>query len=260
MRRLAQDAALHIRTEIQQRQRVRRARRGDAGNGGELPPPLLDAHQRAVGAHRDAARRRRRAVGRPAVHRIEVGAEEHRRGHDVGEILPVPARRRLRLRIGEVLRTRPAIDAHRVGLRQVVALRVGMHQRAAPHPVFRRGLRVEHQRIGVRPLQDRVLLAGQVVGGPRIGEREAVGDVEMVLVLLAARDDRAGEAVVQPLASGARDMRQHAVEHASSSGIGVEAAIDEVAQAAPGLRAAPGIGLLDAAQRIGVGARRISGS
>ena len=37
-------------------------------------------------------------------------------------------------------------------------------------------------------------------------------------------------------------------------GIGVEAAIDEVAQAAAGLRAAPGIRLLDAAQRVGVGA------
>ena len=57
-------------------------------------------------------------------------------------------------------------------------------------------------------------LPGQVIGRPGVGEREPVGDIEMVLVLLAARDDRAGEAVVQPFPPGAGDVRHHAVEHA----------------------------------------------
>ena len=54
----------------------------------------------------------------------------------------------------------------------------------------------------------------------------------------------------------ARDMRQRAVEHLAFLGIRIEAAIDEVADAAPGLRAAPGVGLLDRPDRVG-DARRV---
>ena len=45
--------------------------------------------------------------------------------------------------------------------------------------------------------------------------------------------------------SGSRHMRQDAVEHFASGGVGVESAIDEIAQTASGLRTAPTIGLFD---------------
>src|SRR3954469_24498155 len=73
----------------------------------------------------------------------------------------------------------------------------------------------------------------------------------MVLVLLAARYDRAGEAVVQPLATGAGHVRHHAIEHTPAPRIGVEPPIHEVAQASAGLRAAPRVRLPRPAQRIG---------
>src|SRR3546814_6801303 len=63
--------------------------------------------------------------------------------------------------------------------------------------------------------------------------------------LLAGQYRQLGEAVVHPHLAGARDVRQHAVEHPAAVGVGVEALVDEVADAAPGQRTAPGIGLLD---------------
>jgi hypothetical protein len=45
---------------------------------------------------------------------------------------------------------------------------------------------VNDQGISVGPLQDRILLSGQMIGGPGVGKREAVRDVEVVLILLAA--------------------------------------------------------------------------
>ena len=106
---------------------------------------------------------------------------------------------------------------------------------------------MKHQRIGLRPFQNGVLTAGQVIGGPRVGEWEGIGDVEVILVLLAAGHDWVGEPVVHPLPTSAGDVRHDAVEHPPAGRVGVVAAIDEVPQAAPGLRAAPGIGHLRAA-------------
>ena len=56
-------------------------------------------------------------------------------------------------RIGKVLRAGPEIDAHRRGLRQVVALGVRVHERSAPLPVLGGRLRVQDERVGLRPLQ-----------------------------------------------------------------------------------------------------------
>ena len=62
-----------------------------------------------------------------------------------------------------MLRAGPEVDAHRLRLRQIVALGVRVHQRAAPLPVFRGRLRVQDERVRLRPLQDRVGLAGEMV-------------------------------------------------------------------------------------------------
>ncbi len=106
---------------------------------------------------------------------------------------------------------------------------------------------MDDQRIAGGTLQDGVALAGEMIGRLRVGEREAVGRVEMILVLLARRIDEIGEAVIHPHQSGAGDMRQDAVEDAPLLGILVEAAMNEIADASPGLRAAPAIGLVDGA-------------
>src|SRR3546814_3185825 len=104
---------------------------------------------------------------------------------------------------------------------------------------------MDHQRVCVRTLEDGVRAAGEMVGAAGVGEREAVDHGVVVLVLLAGQYRQLGEAVVHPHLAGAGDVRQHAVEHPAAVGVGVEALVDEVADAAPGLRTAPGIGLLD---------------
>ena len=79
----------------------------------------------------------------------------------------------------------------------------------------------------------------------------------MVLVFLARHDTtRLREAVVHPHLAGAGDVRHTPSNDVAALGVGVEAPIDEVADAAAGLRAAPGIGLLDraAVQRSGLAA------
>src|SRR5256885_4919505 len=48
-----------------------------------------------------------------------------------------------------------------------------------------------------------------------VGEREAVGGIEMILVLLACGRDRVGETVIEPHEPAAAHMRQHAVENRS---------------------------------------------
>ena len=84
-----------------------------------------------------------------------------------------------------------------------------------------------------------------MIGRFGIGERESVRRVEVVLVLLPARDIGVGETVVEPHSARPGDMRQDAVEDLVSTGVFVESAIDKITQAAPGLRTAPGIGLFN---------------
>ena len=119
-----------------------------------------------------------------------------------------------------------------------------MHERAPPLPIFRGTLAVEYQRVGLGPLADRVRPAAQLIRALGIGEREAVGGVVVVLVLLTRRHDDVGEAVVHPHAPAAGDVRQHAVEYLAPGRIGVEAAVNRIADAAPRLRAAEGVGHL----------------
>jgi hypothetical protein len=71
---------------------------------------------------------------------------------------------------------------------------------------------VNNQRVGIRALQNRVAASGQVIGRLGRREREGVGRVEVVLILLPARDVSVGETVIEPRLAGPRDMRQDAVE------------------------------------------------
>ena len=92
-----------------------------------------------------------------------------------------------------------------------------------------------------------------MIGGPRIGERKRIRDVEMILVLLATRHDRIGEAVVHPFPAGTRDMRHHPIEHPPPGRVRVVAAINEIPQAPARLRPAPAVCLFGPAQWIGGG-------
>ena len=75
----------------------------------------------------------------------------------------------------------------------------------------------------------------------------------MILVLLPAGHDGVGEPVVHPFAPRPGHVRHRAIEHRPSRRICVVAAIDEIAQAAAGLRAAPAIRFFHAEQRIRIG-------
>ena len=256
-RRLAiENAACSVWPVVEQRQTARRARHGHAGDCRKLAAPGLRRHQRASFMGRHAAWRRRLAAARPAIERIQRGAEQRGGGDDVGEVLADAARRRPHVRVRRVLRAGPEIDARRRRDRQVRAARVGVHQRAAALPVFGGGLCVQYQWIGVRALEDGVRLTGQMVGGRAIGEGKDIGVFEMILVLLARRHRQIGEARgVQ--AAGAGDMGEQAVEHAAALGVGVEAVVDIVANGAPGLRAAPAIGFFNRSQQ-GVSGFRVA--
>ena len=74
-------------------------------------------------------------MGRPGIHRVEHGAEQHGGANDIGELLAHAARRGLREWVGKMLRARPEIDAHGLRLDQVIALGIRMHERAASLPV-----------------------------------------------------------------------------------------------------------------------------
>src|SRR5690242_12093549 len=47
-------------------------------------------------------------------------------------------------------------------------------------------------------------------------------------------------------------MRQDAIEHLASGGVGVETAVDEIADATAGLRSAPGVGFLNCPEACGI--------
>src|SRR5262245_35412699 len=112
---------------------------------------------------------------------------------------------------------------------------------------------MKHEGVGLRPLQDRVRGTGEMISRAGIGEREAIGGIEVVLVVLACRPYDVGEAVVHPHQPATRDMRQDAVEDTPPVARCVETEMHEVAQAASTLRAAPAVSLFDAqlSQRVG---------
>ena len=88
------------------------------------------------------------------------------------------------IRICEVFGTPPHENPHVIRLFQIVALRIRVHQGTTALPILCRGLRVDHQRIGIRPFQNGVGLAGQMIRAFRIRERESVGAVVVVFVLV----------------------------------------------------------------------------
>jgi len=108
---------------------------------------------------------------------------------------------------------------------------------------------VDNERVGARTFRDRITDAGQGIVGYGIGERKGIGRVAVVLVLLAACDGKVREAA-HVHSTGAGDVREHAVENALAAVIGVETSIDEVADAAAGLRPPPRVGLLRSMSRV----------
>src|SRR5438105_10464029 len=83
-------------------------------------------------------------------------------------------------------------------LQQIVAARVGVGERPAPLPVFGRGLGMDDERIGFGTLQYRIAPSSQMIGRSGIGERKAVGGIEVFFVLLPSRDVGIGEAMIEP--------------------------------------------------------------
>ena len=130
-----------------------------AGDRGELARPLGVADQRAVGAAWECGWRAAACRRSPSGPSRRAWRGTASRWHTTLEKFCWPGPRAGGLCCGSAkcCELDQQIDAHRLGLRQIVALRVGVHQRAAAHPVFRAGLGMDHQRIGFRPLQDGVL-------------------------------------------------------------------------------------------------------
>ena len=137
-------------------------------------------------------------MGGPGVEGVEHRPKQHRRLNDVHVVSANASRRPAGVRIGEVLRARPQVDADVARRLEIATLGIGVHERPAPLPVLRRALRVQDQRIGRGTLQDRILAPGQVIDRGPVREREAVRAVLVVLVLLSRGIDDAGEAMVHP--------------------------------------------------------------
>ncbi len=239
---------------VERLQRIGLLRQLDAGNRGKGLTPFVERHQRAVNAPRMPARGWSLAID-PAFEHRQRCAQQRRTRHDIGQVLADAGLHRARVGIGPVLRSGPGEDSNAIRFRQVVALRIRVHERAAPIPVLRRGLGMDHERVGTRPLEDRVAAAGDRIDGRRIRERKTVRRVGMGLVLARGSNVEIAEAVhVHP--ARARDVRQHAIEHARPFGGLVESAIDELPDGATGLRATPGQRRADAGlpalrQRVG---------
>ena len=152
-----------------------------------------------------------------------------------------------------MLRASPEVGSHILRQRQVIPLRICMYQRPMPLPVFSCGLGVKDERVGVRPLADRVGFVGQMIGRFRVGKRKSVSNIVAFFVLLARLRDNVGEAVVHPHQSSTGDMAKRAIENLAAFHISVETPIDRVTDASPRLRTTPAIGFLyGVSQRIDI--------
>src|SRR5919106_5689951 len=119
-----------------------------------------------------------------------------------------------------------------------------MRQGAAPLPVFRRRLGMDHQRIALWTLEEAIGLAGEGVGRHAIGEGELIGGVEVIFVL-TWMSARLGEAVIQDDAPAAGHMWGDASEDLAPLDIFIKAMMDELAQKTAALRTPPAVGLVD---------------
>ena len=131
-----------------------------------------------------------------------------------------------------MLRTRPQIDADRVGLRQIVSLRVGVNKRTAAVPVLARRLRVNDEGIGRRALEDGVGFAGHMVGAGSVGERKPVGRVQPILILPRCCYNEVAEPVHRS-AAPAGHMGDDAVEDLAAVLVRVEPAWTKSRMARP---------------------------
>ena len=197
----------------------------------------IGCDQRAVADVRVSARRRRRAVGDPAIHVEQKGLHRPPVVERVVALLPDRLCRREGTR--SVLSGRQQIDADVVHQRRVArAVRRRVNERCGTAPVLVLRVRVEHLRqeigrTGVR--QQAVGRAGQRIGFRRVGEREDVRRVEEVQVRMSVAR-RLREAVVEAAASRAGDVRHHAVEHLAVAFVAVESVVEIRAEKPSALR------------------------
>ena len=212
--------------------------------GREPRPGDVSGNGRLVAAGGNTALGRRHAGRCPVIQAVQQRSQQRRGVKRVGRV-PVVALPRAAQRVGVVLRTREEEHPRAVVVRQVAAERISVYQRAPPVPVLGRGLRVDDQWVGIGPLQNAVDLAGERVGGDRVGERELVGRVEAVVVL-AREAARLREAVVEHDATAAGDVRRDCVAHAPPRRVLVESAVHELPQESSALRSPPAVHPLDA--------------
>ena len=140
-------------------------------------------HQRAGGARREPAVRRRDAVLHPLEQR------DQKRAHERAVAELIAGQLHDRLGQGSKRRMRHStdgIDPHLVRHGDVGAARVGHHQRTARLPEVAFGIEMQHLRTHASiagPLQDAAAAAADRIVRCRIAERELVVAVGVILVL-----------------------------------------------------------------------------
>src|SRR5262249_48151810 len=92
--------------------------------------------------------------------------------------------------------------------------------------------------------QHPVGLAGERVGGHRIGERKLGAGVERVGVLISGTSRLAEPEISESLLAASK-MRHQALEHGTSGLVGIEAEVEEVVQVAATVRLAEADGAVD---------------
>src|SRR5687767_4969585 len=100
---------------------------------------------------------------------------------------------------------------------------------------------MQHQRVGLGALQNRIGLAAPRIGAQSIGKRKLIRGVEMLLVLSWIASGLS-KAIIQRDAPRACDMRHDAIKDPTALGVLIPAAIHELAQKAATLGTSPGIG------------------
>src|SRR5262249_45301416 len=134
---------------------------------------------------------------------------------------------------------------------------VGVDERTAAMPVFRRTLRVHDLQHGLRlprAAEDAVFLAGERIPLVAVGEGKHIGRIEMAVVLRVV-GGRRREAVIEETEAAAGDVRHHAIEDLPALLVGVEAVVKKLPQAAAALRHTEAISVLDGRLAIGAAER-----
>ena len=139
------------------------------------------------------------------------------------------------------MKAREQIGANIVRKAHMAPAAVGQTQRCTELEVLGLVCGIDHQRVGVWPLEDAVPDAGYRIGRDPEGERWIARLQKVVRSILGGINIRVGEAQVDEDAIGAADVDVDGIEHAPPAFIRVETEVDEVAQVAAGLRTARGI-------------------